>query len=855
MRLVLSVPIRLALSALALAWAAPVAVAGDGGAGRANPIRFLTGPQPGEARDLALAYLDRHRGDLGLTAADLADAAVAYEYRTRHNGVTHIYLRQRLAGLEVANGDLNINVDREGRIINLGNRFVRDLAGTVNTRVPAIGPEHAVAAGAAHLGLGPAGSLPVVSAPGGPAQEVTFAGGGLSRDDIPVKLVYWRTRDGAARLAWDLVLRPFDDRHWWNLWVDAVTGDVLAKSDWVDWDSYNVYALPKDSPDDGDRTLEVDPADPVASPFGWHDTDGAPGAEFNDTRGNNTFAQEDLDANNSGGFRPDGGPSREFDFPIDLDTQLPGDYLEAAITNLFYWNNILHDTHYQYGFDEPAGNFQENNYGNGGLGSDPVQADAQDGSGTNNANFATFPDGIAARMQMFIWLDPATERVTVNSPPEIAGDYFAGPAAFGPDLDEIGITADLALVDDGSGDPTLGCNPLVGFPAGRLALIDRGTCTFVTKVRHAQNAGAMGAVVVNNAGDGLLTMGDDGTGGDIEIPSVFLGQSDGETIKAQLDGGVNSTIKHSSAPPRLDRDSDLDNGVIAHEYEHGVSNRLTGGPQNVNCLFVDEQAGEGWSDFSALFHTAMAGDTGEMPRGIATYVSFQPSDGTGIRRYPYSTDMNVNPETYADLPGAAIPHGVGAIWAGMLWEVYWNFVDRYGFDPDLYNGTGGNNILYQLVIDGMKLQPCNPHFVDARDAILEADLVNNGGANQCEIWKGFAKRGLGVSADAGSNDDTTDGTPAFDVPPECAAISCADVRRFQARCTNNDTIQARVTFFDTSHSGQTITLEVDGVANVLTVQGGQARLQIPGAADGNHTVELTDPTCEEFEPITVRCPQ
>jgi hypothetical protein len=101
----------------------------------------------------------------------------------------------------------------------------------------------------------------------------------------------------------------------------------------------------------------------------------------------------------------------------------------------------------------------------------------------------------------------------------------------------------------------------------------------------------------------------------------------------------------------------------------------------------------------------------------------------------------------------------------MLWEVYWNLVDKYGFDPDLYGGSGGNNLAIQLVIDGMKLQPCSPTFVQARDAIEDADIANNGGANRCQIWQGFAKRGLGFSATAGGT-GVGDEVEAFDLPPD-----------------------------------------------------------------------------------------
>ena len=90
------------------------------------------------------------------------------------------------------------------------------------------------------------------------------------------------------------------------------------------------------------------------------------------------------------------------DFALDL-TSPPSAYRAAAVTNLFYWTNLLHDVHYRYGFDEAAGNFQVNTYDRGGKGNDAVKAEAQDGFGVNNANFATPPDGASPRMQMFTW--------------------------------------------------------------------------------------------------------------------------------------------------------------------------------------------------------------------------------------------------------------------------------------------------------------------------------------------------------------------------------------------------------------------------------------------------------------------
>src|SRR5262249_35968120 len=114
------------------------------------------------------------------------------------------------------------------------------------------------------------------------------------------------------------------------------------------------------------------------------------------------------------------------------------------------------------------------------------------------------------------------------------------------------------------------------------------------------------------------------------------------------------------------------------------------------------------------------------------------------------------------------PHATGEIWASALWDLNWLLINRYGFDPNLYAGytgagSAGNILALQLVMDGLKLQPANPSFLDARDAILQADLVLTGGANQDEIWTAFARRGMGLSfVDTDAN--ATSVIAAFDVP-------------------------------------------------------------------------------------------
>jgi extracellular elastinolytic metalloproteinase len=542
----------------------------------AQPAGFLSGPATGDPGAIARDHLRTHREELGFEAADLDDA-LERRFETRHNGTTHLNLRQRVRGLEVISGNMGIAVDREGRVFARWSRFVPDAARRIDATRPTLSAREALARAASALELGAAAPNPVVRHLGGVEQGVVFEGGAISRDEIPAKLVY--QPDGEAlRLAWDFVIRTPDGRHWWNLRIDATRGKLLERVDWTARDSYNVYPLPVESPSHGPRAIEVSPADPTASPFGWHDLDGMPGADFTITLGNNVQAQEDVGGDDGAGFRPDGGVSLVFDFPIDL-SQAPSTYQSASITNLFYWNNIAHDIFYRYGFDEAAGNFQSNNYGGGGEDLDPVRADAQDGASLNNAQFSAPPDGIPGRMEMFLW----------------------------------------------SGSPQ--------------------------------------------------------------------------------------------------RDSALDSGMIVHEYAHGLTSRLTGGAADAACLDVGQSAGmaEGWSDWFALVFMAEAGDSGSDPRPFASYLAGHAPSGPGLRSHPYSTDFAVNDLTLASIATQARPHGVGEVWAAALWEVYWELVAAHGFDTDLYAGSGGNNLALQLVVDALKLQPCDPTFIEARDAVLMAE--------------------------------------------------------------------------------------------------------------------------------------
>ncbi|MDA0972523.1 MAG: T9SS-dependent M36 family metallopeptidase [Bacteroidetes bacterium] len=765
-----------------------------------------------DSRTIIQDYLDQNQTELELTSSDVSNWIIDKEYYSYGTHITHVYINQTINGIEIVNGTANFNL-LDGQVFSMGDRMVKGAAQKSNISSPALSPQSAIKSAAEQLGLELTSTLKVLNPIS--STEFIFDKAGISLEDIPVRLVYEQTEMGEVRLAWDLSINTLDAQNWWSLRVDAETGEILSRQNWTthcDFETcghtehqtssshdrvgnptfseelgslpisgaYNVFALPVESPAHGPRSLVINPEDPIASPFGWHDTDGVPGDEYTITRGNNVHAYEDIQDSNTPGQAPDGGISLNFDYPYD--GEVPAlENLDAATTNLFYMNNIMHDVWYRYGFDEASGNFQEENYtGTGGFENDYVRAEAQDGSGLSNANFSTPEDGQNPRMQMYLWTDETANNFTVNAPPSDEAldiEYVNSQAGFGPGIPIDPITADLVLVtDESGGDPYDACESIANGDEieGKIAVIRRGTCEFGFKVLAAENEGALAVIIVNNAAGAPVTMGAGAVGGSVTIPSIMLSSEQGQAIVDALENGdlVNGTLINGAAG-LVAFDSSFDNVIIAHEYGHGISIRLTGGANNSGCLFNDEQMGEGWSDWFGIMLTMQEDDQPGDPRGIGTYVVGQPNSGTGIRPAPYSTSPTINNFTYAatnNVNSISQPHGIGFIWSTMLWDLNWALIDIYGYDPDMYNGTGGNNIAMQLVIDGLKLQPCSPGFVDGRDAILAADVLNYGGAHQCLIWEVFANRGLGYSASQGSSSSRTDQVAAFDVPPVVVTI-------------------------------------------------------------------------------------
>ena len=758
----------------------------------------------GDALEVALAYVNANPADLGVTSADVSDLYATSTLRSAHSGVTHVNLNQRFQDLEVFGGHSTVSV-KDGSVVFAAGAFVRNLraAGPATATLDAV---QAVDAAAGALDLAEPANLRVLE---GGDDEAVVSGGGISDIPIPARLGWASTKDG-LRLAWQLSIDDSASASLWNATVDATTGALLGVDDWTSQDnvgdleatlsrsggsstatmlappgttdpvddgsSYRVLEIPTESPNDGPFSVVTNPADSFSSPFGWHDDNGVAGPEWMVTRGNNAHAYQDQDDDEAEDFgsSPSGGAGLDFLFTADL-TEHAQAYRDAATTNLFYWNNAFHDILKRYGFNEAADNFQTINYGGGPFSNgDYVRAEAADGSGTNNANFSTPAQGGSPRMQMFLW--PGNQFGSQNQVVIGATTYGAAWARYGPPATNAGVTGPIALVNDGSVVPTEGCAPLVGFPAGAIALVDRGTCTFQQKTERAQAAGAIAVILANNAAGNAPVLAGTFVAAGPTIPTVSVTQTDGAAIKASLP--TNGTVRKNPAHPGM-RDGDLEAGIIMHEYGHGVSNRLTGGPgKPSNCLSGNEQMGEGWSDYLAItVNMDLALDDPDLPRGMGPYALFQADrHGAGIRPRPYTRDMSIQPFTYDSIKtngwlngtSLALPHGLGHGWASTLWDLNWDLIDKYGFNPNIYEAwnTGGNNRAFQYVIDGMKMQGCGPGLVVGSRAIIAAANTLTSGEDTCTVWATFARRGLGYSAVQGTT-NRDDNTEAFDTHPDC----------------------------------------------------------------------------------------
>ena len=375
-------------------------------------------------------------------------------------------------------------------------------------------------------------------------------------------------------------------------------------------------------------------------------------------------------------------------------------------------------------------------------------------------------------MQMYLW--PGNQLGNQNQVTVGATTVPASWARFGPPAPSAGVSGPIAVIAN-NGCDAADYPAVPGFVGITVNVTSGGgSCTNTARTALAEAAGAVALVIAQtNTGGAAILTGSQAAGPNT-IPAVGMTQANADILRAAA--GQVATVAKSPTHPGI-RDGDFDNGIIIHEYGHGISNRLTGG-LNINCLSGNEQMGEGWSDFYGVnMNLNPALDDPEDGRGMGPYALFQPDrHGNGIRVTRYSRNLDINRVTYDNIKSGgwnggtiASPHGIGWAWNSILWDMTWDLVDAHGFNGDIYDdwSTGGNILSMQLVTDGLKLQGCGPNFVTGRAAIIAADQLLTGGANRCLLWNTFARRGLGFSANGGGT-DRNDGTQAFDLPADCA---------------------------------------------------------------------------------------
>ncbi|MCB0508607.1 MAG: M36 family metallopeptidase, partial [Bacteroidetes bacterium] len=823
-------------------------------------------------KNFSLNYIKEHQTAIKVSNQDIADLELADERFDTYSKIHRLWFQQKANGIIFRNGLVSVQI-KDGKVVSTTNSGIYDLKEKTKSMIePSIDVKSAISKALIFNNESAAITLTQKGRFNKEYKSYTFEPiAGITNYDIQAQLFYVLDEKDNVHLAWSVQYHSIDRNHFWDVVVDALSGQLLRKQDLIlhcsfgnkslsnssevathqheqflegtpqipnsatqdveetTTGSYRVYPFTVESPVYGTRQLITNPDDAVASPYGWHDTNGVAGAESTKTRGNNVNVYSDKDGgdqvnptNGVDANYADGGPSLNFDIPLDFNSQL--DTLtnsQAVQVQLFYLNNIMHDIMARYGFDDANRNFQVKNYssGNTATDNDPVNAEAHDGGGMDNANFFTAPDGtnsflLRSRMQMYMWTGTPPSTLTYLTPSSIAGDIDHGAqSGWGPC--SYNVTASVAIAASSSTPSSYACSTITN-PSdinGKIALIDRGDCDFSKKVYNAQLAGAVGVIIINrqSAGDSLIGM----SGGDnalsVTIPALFVTWADGQKLKNNVATATVTMIRQSSNNC-LNFDGALDNGVVAHEYGHGISTRLTGnGPTGnsglnySNCLQNAEQAGEGWSDFFALFLRANSSDNRTSQKSVGNYVVGYDANGPGIRRFPYTYDMSINPLTYTDMALSPEEHDFGEIWTSALWDMYILLVEKHGYDNNKYTGNGGNNRALKLVIEGLKLQKCSPGFLDSRDAILKADSILYNYDDRCEIWTAFARRGMGFSAKQGSSNSATDQVAAFDMHPSCNTTPAAT-----ANFTISDSVVCaggKLTFTSTSSATNGGTLD------------------------------------------------
>ena len=745
-------------------------------------------------------HLSRHAAMLGLSDAAVHDAVLSATQELP-GGASLVQYEQRVDGVPVFHARASVLLDGEKNLVSLTSSLHPAAAGQKAVAFPTTAESALVNVYAAHFGrslpsnavrdLG-AGSYGVSTATDAPrvldvtAKRVLFPDTNALVPAYHVEFIgraVGSTEDDGYEYVVDAMGGKLlykasitaSEKFKYKVWADTTGSHTPTDGPYVRSVPYTGVAVPSNA-----EPAFATPVDIEMDGFNKHADPWLP-AGATVTKGNNVHAYSDRNDQHKTG---DAGTSigDGFDPGVDIEGTATGNafsdvysvtaepevsagQIRAAVTQLFYVTNWMHDYWYDSGFDEAAGVAQTDNYGRGGVANDPLNAEAQDGAlygQANNANMSTPSDGRSPRMQMFVWA-PAMKRKLQTNPAVTFDDGWGAVTTYAAQTFDVPAGSEIVLSNDGSATPTLACAPPNNV-SGKIAVVDRGgpaACTIPLKLQNAKKGGAIGVIFVNNApgAPGLGgTVADDVKTDLKDLPVLTISLRNGDGLKAKLGAGAVTATAMARSLEAPKHDGTIDNSVVAHEWGHYIHHRL------VNC--GSQSCGgmsEGWGDFNALFMSVREGDDVKdtvWPAAQYACAGIAPegSNYFGIRRAPYSTSLTVNPFTFQHVrQSATLPttaplavasldpsevHNVGEIWAETLFEAYTNVLKNEGTFAEKKRRFS------TYLVAGMRNAPVEPTFTEQRDSILAAALATGHQADFEAIAKGFQKRGLGAGAAA-----------------------------------------------------------------------------------------------------------
>ena len=404
-----------------------------------STIQWLTAPSTARRPDILRNFLKSNQELIGVNQSQINSLKTTADYTNPDGNLSYVRLEQEINGIPVFRGEVNAGFTKSGQLM----RVINNLAPAVDyDRVSDNfgDPLAAVKSAAEHINHELRPSDVTRNNSESTDLKVVFGGGDWA---TTAEKMYFPTEPGVAVPTWRILFwRPVnayyvivDAGSGMTLWHKNISDDQTQAATYNVYTSSGAYINAADSAAPMSPYVSVPPNDPTVgaqgamitrnditrvgneAPYifnnnGWI-TDGA-----NITDGNANEAGIDRDGANGVDAPQTGTPNRVFTstwnpppgLPPPGDEPLTAQAQRGAVIQMFYLMNLYHDELYLRGFTEQARNFQQDNFGRGGVANDRVSSEGQDSSGTNNANFNTPADGGRGRMQMFLWTGPAPDR-------------------------------------------------------------------------------------------------------------------------------------------------------------------------------------------------------------------------------------------------------------------------------------------------------------------------------------------------------------------------------------------------------------------------------------------------------------